>query len=57
MDGFIDDTSKSRNGEGLLLQKKWRREGETHVSYQGKLPLNGRVEIFKGEDTVEGTML
>lgn len=57
MDGFINDTSKSRNGEGLLLQKKWRREGETHVSYQGKLPLNGRVEIFKGEDTVEGTML
>ena len=57
MDGFINDTSKSRNWEGLLFQEKWRREGETHVSYQGKLLLNGRVDIFKREDTVEGTML
>lgn len=57
MDGFINDTSKSRNWEGLLFQKKWRREGETHVPYQGKLLLNGRVDIFKRKDTVEGTML
>ena len=54
LDGFTNDISKSRNREGLLFQKRWKR-GETNVSYQGGTfewgegeKGGGGVEIFKG---------